>query len=296
MNISKIKYYCALIAFLFYSSGFSQFNTLTPMLPKKMENQKILENTKEVEENNPKQKKDKKSWKQILNLTTKSNLNNEIESSTKWLTSQIDSLKNQMLKLSVIKNEKKNFDFRKIEDSLIKMLKENTRNLGNSRKSIRQLEFMEDQNSGNDLVSKINMPLKSRMTVTSPFGNRIHPIFGTRKLHNGTDFKANYENVYAVLDGTVIEAGWDSKGGGNYIKVKHFNRFETAYLHLSEIYYQVGEHVKAGFIIGKSGNSGNSTGPHLHFMVKEYGKIINPAHFLNDLIKVNNLIATYYEQ
>ena len=207
MNISKIKYYCALIAFLFYSSGFSQFNTLTPMLPKKMEKQKILENTKEVEENNPKQKKDKKSWKQILNLTTKSDLKNETEGSTKWLMSQIDSLKNQLLRLSVTKNEEKNFDFRKIEDSLIKMLKENTRNLGNSRKSIRQLEFMEDQNSGNDLVSKITMPLKSRMTVTSPFGNRIHPIFGTRKLHNGIDFKANYENVYAVLDGTVIEAG-----------------------------------------------------------------------------------------
>ena len=67
-----MKYYYALIAFLFYSSGFSQFNTLTPMLPKKMEKQKILENTKAVEENNPKQKKDKKSWKQILNLTTKS--------------------------------------------------------------------------------------------------------------------------------------------------------------------------------------------------------------------------------
>lgn len=291
-----MKYYCVLIAFLFYSSAFSQFNTLTPMLPKKMENQKILENTKEIEEYNPKQKKDNKSWKQILNLTTKSNLKNETESSTKWLMSQIDSLKSQMLKLSVTKNEEKNFEFKKIGDSLIKMLKENRRNPGNSRKSLRQFEFLEDPDSGNDLVSKINMPLKNRMTVTSAFGNRIHPIFGTRKMHNGTDFKANYENVYTVMDGIVTASGWDSKGGGNYIKVKHFNRFETAYLHLSEIYYQVGENVKAGFIIGKSGNSGNSTGPHLHFMVKEYGKLINPAHFLKDLIKVNNLIATYYEQ
>lgn len=296
MNISKMKYYYVLIAFLFYSSGFSQFNTLTPMLPKKMENQKILENTKEVEEYNPKQKKDKKSWKQILNLTTKSNLKNETKGSSKWLMSQIDSLKSQMLKLSVTKNEEKNFDFRKIEDSLIKMLKENGRNPGNSGKSLQQFEFLEDRNSGNDFFSKINMPLKSRMTVTSAFGTRIHPIFGTRKMHNGIDIKANYENVYAVMDGIVTASGWDSKGGGNYIKVKHFNRFETAYLHLSEIYYQVGENVKAGFIIGKSGNSGNSTGPHLHFMVKEYGKLINPAHFLNDLIKVNNLIATYYEQ
>ena len=96
------------------------------------------------------------------------------------------------------------------------------------------------------------------------------------------------------MDGIVTETGYDHKGGGNYIKIKHFNRFETAYLHLSEMYYSVGERVKAGFIIAKSGNSGNSTGPHLHFSVKEFGKSINPSHFLNDLIKVNQLIATYY--
>jgi murein DD-endopeptidase MepM/ murein hydrolase activator NlpD len=67
--------------------------------------------------------------------------------------------------------------------------------------------------------------------------------------------KAHYENVYAVMDGMVTETGWDSKGGGNFIKVKHYGRFETAYLHLSEIYYRAGELVKAGYIIAKSGNS-----------------------------------------
>ena len=122
----------------------------------------------------------------------------------------------------------------------------------------------------------------------------MHPIFGASKFHNGIDLAANYENVYSVLDGIVTETGWDNNGGGNYIKVNHFNRFETAYLHLSEIYYRVGEFVKAGLIIAKSGNSGNSTGPHLHFSVKEFGQSINPSHFLNDLIKVNQLIATYY--
>ena len=138
------------------------------------------------------------------------------------------------------------------------------------------------------------MPLRNRITVTSPYGTRMHPIFGTAKMHNGIDLKANYEDVHAVLDGIITEAGWDSKGGGNYIKIKHFNRFETSYLHLSEIYYKVGEKVRAGFIIGKSGNTGNSTGPHLHFAVKEFGQSINPYHFLNDLNKANNLIATYY--
>ena len=139
------------------------------------------------------------------------------------------------------------------------------------------------------------MPLNSGISITSPYGIRIHPIFGATKFHNGIDLAANYENVYSVLDGIVTETGWDNKGGGNYIKIKHFNRFETAYLHLSEMYYRVGEFVKAGFIIAKSGNSGNSTGPHLHFSVKEFGQSINPSHFLNDLIKVNQLIANHYE-
>ena len=138
------------------------------------------------------------------------------------------------------------------------------------------------------------MPLKNGIMVTSPFGTRIHPLFGKMKMHNGADLKANYENVHSVMDGIVTEAGWDSGGGGNYIKIKHSNSYVTSYLHLSQIYYKVGEYVKAGFIIAKSGNSGNSTGAHLHFSVTENGNYINPILFLNDLIKANNLIATYY--
>ena len=139
------------------------------------------------------------------------------------------------------------------------------------------------------------MPLKEELSVSSPFGTRIHPIFGNVKMHNGVDLEAKYVLVYSVLDGIVTEAGWDENGGGNYIKVLHSNRFETSYLHLSEIYYKVGEKVKAGYIITKSGNSGNSTGAHLHFAVKEFGRYINPIQFLNDLKKANNLINTYYD-
>ncbi|MPT33046.1 MAG: M23 family metallopeptidase, partial [Chryseobacterium sp.] len=84
-------------------------------------------------------------------------------------------------------------------------------------------------------------------------------------------------------------------GGGNYIKVKHYNRYETAYLHLSEIYYKVGELVKAGYVIAKSGNSGNSTGAHLHFAVRENGKYIDPVQFLNDLIVADHWLATSYQ-
>ncbi len=281
MKKLKLKNILKLVLLFCSCLSFAQFNTLTPTVPKKSENPKVSEksNTQEPIQ----QKKNKRSWKEVLNITTKSDLKNEI-----------DYLKNVMLKLSLSKRETKKLDFKKIEDSLIGMMKKRIGkpNEINSVKPMNQFDFVEEPTAS---FSKIVMPLKNKITITSPYGTRIHPIFGTKKIHNGIDLKASYENVYAVMDGIITASGWDSKGGGNYIKVKHFNRFETSYLHLSEIYYRTGEKVKAGFIIGKSGNSGNSTGPHLHFSVKEFGQSINPSHFLNDLIKVNNLIANHYE-
>ena len=272
------KYFIALLILSFQITVFGQFNTLTPTLPKKTESAKAIEQVKETD--NPKLKKEKKSWKDFFNITSKAKLKNEL-----------DSLK-AILKENSSANNKK-WDRQKMQDSLIlvaqtKMLIHSQ----NGKNQLTQYDFVNKPREKN--FSKIVMPLNREISITSPYGTRMHPIFGASKFHNGIDLAANYENVYSVLDGIVTETGWDNNGGGNYIKVNHFNRFETAYLHLSEIYYRVGEFVKAGVIIAKSGNSGNSTGPHLHFSVKEFGQNINPTHFLNDLIKVNQLIATYY--
>ena len=272
------KYFVIVLILSFQITVFGQFNTLTPTLPKKTESAKAIEQVKETD--NPKLKKEKKSWKDFFNITSKAKLKNEL-----------DSLK-AILKENSSANNKK-WNRQKLQDSLIlvaqtKMLIHSQ----NGKNQLTQYDFVNKPREKN--FSKIVMPLNREISITSPYGTRMHPIFGASKFHNGIDLAANYENVYSVLDGIVTETGWDNNGGGNYIKVNHFNRFETAYLHLSEIYYRVGEFVKAGFIIAKSGNSGNSTGPHLHFSVKEFGQNINPTHFLNDLIKVNQLIATYY--
>jgi murein DD-endopeptidase MepM/ murein hydrolase activator NlpD len=272
------KYFVVVLILSFQIIIFGQFNTLTPTLPKKTETPTVIEQVKETD--NPKPKKEKKSWKDFFNITKKANLKKEL-----------DSLKTLLKKNSSVYNKK--WDRQKLQDSLIlvaqtKMLIRSQ----NSKNKLTQYEFVNEPREKN--YSKIVMPLNREISITSPYGTRMHPIFGASKFHNGIDLAANYENVYSVLDGVVTETGWDNKGGGNYIKIKHFDRFETAYLHLSEIYYRVGEFVNAGFIIAKSGNSGNSTGPHLHFSVKEFGQNINPTHFLNDLIKVNQLIATYY--
>ena len=207
------------------------------------------------------------------------------------LKREIDSMKSMLMKTNSSKIKEQKFNFKRIEDSLILILKASA-SLKKNSKSLKAFNYVEDREVS--ITTKIHMPLKNGIAVTSPFGTRTHPIFGMHKMHNGADIKAYYEKVYAVMDGVVTDSGWDSKGGGNYIKIKHTNSFVTSYLHLSEIYYKVGEIVKAGFIIAKSGNSGNSTGPHLHFSVIENGNYINPIRFLNDLIKANNLIATNY--
>lgn len=276
----KLKISILVITFLFTQMVNAQFNTLTRTVSKK--HISATENLNDL----------KKETIEITKEGKKNSLLNIFKSTSKVeLKREIDSLKSIMMKNNSSKIKEEKFDFKRIEDSLIFILKTNA-NLKNISKSVKTFGFIDDNEQ--NLVSKIHMPLKNGISVTSSYGNRTHPIFSGRKLHNGADLKANYEKVYSVLDGIVTASGWDPKGGGNYIKVKHSDSFVTAYLHLSEIYYKVGEFVKAGFIIAKSGNSGNSTGPHLHFSVIENGNYINPIRFLNDLIKANNLIAIHY--
>lgn len=291
----KLKYYITLLVFFCNSFAFAQFNTLTRTSLKKQEEFTTKEEFQKVE--SVKVEKDKKPNRRtnFFNRTTKSELKREIDS-LKIIVEKYKVSKNkeQTEERNLVNLERQKRNFKKVKDSLIQLINGTARYSikNNLRGSLYPNNFLNE--NGPNQISKIFNPLKNGITVTSPFGNRVHPIFGVTKMHNGADFKANYENVFSVLDGIVIEAGWDHKGGGKYIKIKNSKAFTTSFLHLSEIYYKVGEFVKAGFIIAKSGNSGNSTGAHLHFSVTENGKYINPIRFLNDLTKTNNLIATYY--
>ena len=135
--------------------------------------------------------------------------------------------------------------------------------------------------------TKIAMPINGELHITSHFGERFHPIFKRYEMHNGIDIQANFQFVYAVLDGFVSQVGWNNRGG-IFVKIKHSNGLETAYLHLSEVYYKEGDSVNAGFIIGRSGNTGYSTAPHLHFSVKSNDEYINPIPFLNHLTNIKH--------
>lgn len=116
--------------------------------------------------------------------------------------------------------------------------------------------------------------------VTSPYGMRVHPVTGVRKLHDGTDFGVPCGTpVHAAGGGTVVGRSY-SGAYGKRIIVRHRPGFETSYNHLSSQGVSVGDRVTAGQVIARSGTTGLSTGCHLHFMVLQGGHSTNPQEFL----------------
>ena len=120
----------------------------------------------------------------------------------------------------------------------------------------------------------ITYPLKS-IKVTSPYGYRRDPITGKQSWHNGLDLRAKNEPAYAMMDGIVEKVGYDNRSG-NYVILRHGN-FHISYCHLASIIVRKGESVFPGIIVGVTGNTGRSTGSHLHLTCKKDGKSINPA-------------------
>jgi murein DD-endopeptidase MepM/ murein hydrolase activator NlpD len=124
-----------------------------------------------------------------------------------------------------------------------------------------------------------HFPLKDYV-LTDDWGMRTNPITGTYKLHEGLDLAAALGSpVYAARDGTVLEIGEDAVYG-KYIIVQHNDNWVSLYGHLSEIDTVLKSSVKSTTIIGKVGTTGQSTGPHLHFEVRQYGKAQNPGKYL----------------
>ncbi len=132
--------------------------------------------------------------------------------------------------------------------------------------------YMGDYKPVLKLVNSMNSP--SRGSISSNFGMR----WG--KMHKGIDIAASFGcAINVVLDGTVNYATWE-QGYGNVIKINHGEGIETIYAHCSLINVKKGEVVKQGQKIGEVGNTGNSTGPHLHFEVRENGEPKNPEKYI----------------
>lgn len=116
--------------------------------------------------------------------------------------------------------------------------------------------------------------------ITSEFGWRTHPIFGTARFHSGLDIGGDYGMpIYAAASGTVIYAGWIS-GYGNAVIIDHGGGITTLYGHNDSLNVSEGENVAQGQVIAMCGSTGNSTGPHCHFEVRENGEPVSPYGYL----------------
>jgi murein DD-endopeptidase MepM/ murein hydrolase activator NlpD len=134
-----------------------------------------------------------------------------------------------------------------------------------------------DQNGQSLKGMFLPLPLKYTR-ISSPFGMRMHPILHIMRMHNGIDFVNKVGTpIHAVADGKVIYKGW-MKGYGNTVEIKHREGYMTLYGHMKGFgHIKKGEWIKQGTVIGYLGNTGLSTGPHLHFGVMHNGKWINPV-------------------
>ena len=109
--------------------------------------------------------------------------------------------------------------------------------------------------------------------VSSRFGDREDPVYGGADYHLGIDLAASkWTPIYAVRAGEVVYAGWDNTGGGNYVSIDHGDGYKSQYMHMQTIKVSVGQTVKKGQLIGYVGNTGKTTGYHLHFTIRKWNE------------------------
>ncbi len=146
--------------------------------------------------------------------------------------------------------------------------------------SPRSLQIGTEIRIPHDTVSGFGDPLRIPLVLTSKYGYRPHPVTGRYRMHEGIDLRAAIgTRVYASKGGRVIFAG--RKGGyGKLVGIEHEDNFTTWYGHLSRIRVKVGQIVSQGKVIGLSGNTGISTGPHLHFEIRYKGRSEKPTKYI----------------
>lgn len=145
-----------------------------------------------------------------------------------------------------------------------------------------------DEN-GNSLRRQfLKAPLKYTRISSRFSPSRLHPIYKVRRPHLGVDYAAPAgTEVVAIADGVVTEKRWDSKGGGNILKIKHANNYISGYLHLKGYArgITVGKRVSQGEPIAYVGSTGASTGPHLDFRIWKNGTAIDPLKIPSDPVE-----------
>lgn len=243
----------------------------------------------------------------IQNFTLKSQLNN-LENNVSALTSDKEELQRHVVSLEEKAKNQLTSAYGELNqrsrtiDSILSALditpaaqtinsEETSQNKGGpftkvSTNSLENLLLKVDHDLQTIRPIPLGYPVKAKR-ISSGFGRRIDPINNQSGFHDGIDLSgAMGSEIKATADGKVIERGHNSTYGW-YIKIDHGNDFMTMYAHNSKITARKGTEVKRGDVIALLGNTGRSTGPHLHYEVRHKGRPINPAKFIN----INKLVS-----
>lgn len=218
---------------------------------------------------------------------------------------QLISMARQDIEYKKKEKEQQKLEVQKLaneKQEVLKNIKVSRADLDSELKKIKvrldTLEAQEDalERKSNELIGQINSltkkgttyaggsmtwPTPSAHKISSPFGNRVHPILKKTKFHSGIDIGAGSgQSIVAANKGTVIFSGWQS-GYGYTVIIDHGGGITTLYAHSSKLLVKVGQAVKAGDTIAKVGSTGLSTGPHLHFEVRKNGTPQNPLNYVS---------------
>ena len=157
--------------------------------------------------------------------------------------------------------------------------------LKNPEKTSRETVENNEASNSSNVVTLVSLPLKN-IRINSGFGMRRHPIYHKQMMHNGIDLHARHEDVLSMLPGTVLKVGYDNRSG-KYVTVKTAN-YTVSYCHLSEQYVKPNDFLSAGEPLGLTGNTGASTGEHLHLTTKKDGKAFDPTILIDYIRSVKN--------
>ena len=137
--------------------------------------------------------------------------------------------------------------------------------------------------SASNVVDGVTWLLPINYTrFSSPFGWRVHPIYGDWRFHYGVDLSAPQGTpIVASRGGRVTTTDYEAGGAGYYVSINHLDGYSTRYLHMTHYIVSPGQYVAPGQVIGYCGSTGGSTGPHLHFSVYYNGVAVNPALYIN---------------
>lgn len=199
-----------------------------------------------------------------------------LEEKRKELQAKLDESTALIAKISANKNE------------YLKLLKAEEAEANSIAAQIRKLEqqMAASGNAKPGTAGGYIWPVTTSKKISSPYGSRINPVTGRSETHKGVDIAGVFysSNVIAAKAGTVIISQYGSSYG-NYVVVSHGTGNTTLYAHLSKRSVSVGDVVSQGTVLGVTGSTGNSTGPHLHFEITEGGSRIDPLKYLTDYKK-----------